>query len=238
MRLFQPDPRERRLMGALFAITFVIAVLLTAFFQTQVVRGEQFAVRSEQNRLRPVVIPAPRGTITDLDGEVIATSIQGFSLALLPGDEETVRGTLEDLAPFLGLAGSQIDQLMEQRRRRPHDLLTLTEDATYAQVAAIEERRASFPNLLVVDRPKRFYPGGEAVGHLIGYVAEISRDELEMPIFRDAGYRQGRWIGKAGIERQYELALSGRDGARFVEVDAYGRIVDPRTTASVLAPEP
>lgn len=225
-------------MVALFAITFVLGVLLTAFFQTQVVRGEQFAVRSEENRLRPVVIPAPRGTITDRYGEIVATSIPGFSLTLLPGDEQTVRRTLEDLAPFLGLAQSQIESLMQQRARRPHDLLTITEDATYAQVAAIEERRTSFPNLLVVDRPKRYYPAGSAIGHIIGYVSEITREELALPIFRDAGYRQGRWIGKAGIERQYELTLAGRDGARFVEVDAMGRIVNPRTTIGVLAPEP
>jgi penicillin-binding protein 2 len=238
MRLFQPDPRERRLMGALFAITFVVAVLLTAFFQTQVVRGEQFAMRSEENRLRPVTIPAPRGTIVDRYGEIVATSIPGYSLTLLPGEEETVLATLNDLSPFLGLAQSDIESLMQQRGRRPHDLLTITEDATYAQVAAIEERRSAFPNLLVVDRPKRFYPEGEAIGHLIGYVAEISREELDLPQFQEAGYRQGRWIGKAGIEREYELALSGRDGARFVEVDAMGRIVNPRSTVGVLPPTP
>jgi penicillin-binding protein 2 len=238
MRLFQPDSRERRLMGALFAITFVVTVLLTAFFQTQVVRGEQFAVRSEENRLRPVVIPAPRGTIYDRYGEIVATSIPGFSLTLLPGEVETVERTLRDLAPFLGLADTDIQRLIQQRNRRPHDLLSVTEDATYAQVATIEERRTSFPNLLVVDRPKRYYPAGSAIGHMIGYVAEISREELQLPRFRDAGYRQGRWIGKAGIEREYELALTGRDGARFVEVDAMGRIVNPRATVGVLAPDP
>lgn len=225
-------------MSALFVITFVISILLTAFFQTQVVRGEQFQVRSEENRLRPVVIPAPRGTIYDRYGEIVATSIPGFSLTLLPGDEETIRATLEDLRPFLGLAQVDIDQLLEQRNRRQHDLLTITEDATYAQVAAIEERRSSFPNLLVVDRPKRYYPEGQAIGHLIGYVSEINAQELDQPLFREAGYEQGRWIGKAGLERQYELLLSGTDGARFVEVDARGRIVNPRATVGVLAPVP
>jgi penicillin-binding protein 2 len=236
MRLFQPDPRERRLMAALFMITCVVTILLTAFFQTQVVRGEQFAVRSEENRLRPVVIPAPRGTILDRYGEIVATSIPGFSLTLLPGDEETIRSTLQDIAPFLGLPQSRIDQLMQQRASRPHDLLMISDDATYAQVAAIEERRTSFPNLLVVDRPKRYYPAQAALGHIIGYVSEITREELELPRFRDAGYRQGRWIGKAGIERQYELDLAGRDGARFVEVDAMGRIVNPRSTVGISAP--
>jgi penicillin-binding protein 2 len=238
MKLFQPETRERRTLGAVFLITFAIAVLLTAFFQTQVLRGEQFMLRSEENRLRPIVIPAPRGNIVDRYGEIVATSIPGYSVTLLPGSEEVIRATLQDLAPFLGLANQRIEQLMQQRRQRQHDLLTITENATFSQVAALEERRAAFPNLIVLERPKRFYPAGEAIGHIIGYVGEINRQELELPHFRDAGYRQGRVIGKAGIERQYEMSLGGRDGARFVEVDAVGRIVDPRSNVGALPPRP
>src|SRR5690606_24334345 len=147
-------------------------------------------------------------------------------------------GTLHDLAPFLGLADADLERLMRQRNARPHDLLVVTEDATFAQVASLEERRTSFPNLLVVDRPKRNYPAGEALGPLIGYVAEISKEELALPQYRDLGYRQGRWIGKAGIEREYEARLSGKDGARFVEVDAMGRIINPRSPVGVLPPTP
>ncbi|HEX6924443.1 MAG TPA: penicillin-binding protein 2 [Longimicrobiaceae bacterium] len=238
MRLFQPDSRQRRTLGALFAISFVIAVLLTAFYNTQIVRGESYALASEDNRLRPVVIPAPRGTIYDRYGEVVATSIPGFSVVLLPGTEETIRATLEDLQRFLGLADSDVERLMRQRETSPHGLLTITEDATFSQVAALEERRASFPNLLIVDRPKRYYPAGPAIGHIIGYVSEISDEELQLPIYQEAGYRQGRWIGKAGVEKQYELRLSGEDGARFVEVDAKGRIVNPRSTVEVQPPVP
>ncbi len=237
MRLFQPDSRQRRTLGAMFAISFVIAVLLTAFYNTQVVRGDTYSVISEGNRLRPVVIPAPRGTIYDRYGEVVATSIPGFSVVLLPGAEETIRETLTDLQPFLGLADADVERLMRQRAASPHGLLTITEDATFSQTAAIEERRASFPNLLIIDRPKRFYPAGPAIGHIIGYVSEITREELEMPIFEQAGYRQGRWIGKAGVERQYELRLAGNDGARFVEVDAMGRIVNPRSTVEIQPPD-
>ena len=225
-------------MGALFAISFVLSVLLTAFFNTQVMAGEEFKLQSERNRLRPVVIPAPRGTIYDRYGEVVATSIPGFSIVVLPGTEEIIRETLDDLQPFLGLANADVEKLMKQRDGRPHDLLTVTEDATFSQVAALEERRTSFPNLLIVDRPKRYYPAGSALGHMIGYVAEISREELEQKQYKDAGYSQGRWIGKAGLEKQYEFELSGTDGARFVEVDAMGRIVNPHSTVGVQAPVP
>ena len=225
-------------MSALFAITFVVSVLLTAFFQTQVVSGAQYALQSEENRLRPVVIPAPRGTIYDRYGEIVATSIPGFSVMLMPGTEEVINETLQDLRPFLGLANTDIEKLLARRRARPHDLIEVTLDATFSQVAALEERRTSFPNLLVVERPKRYYPAGAAIGHMVGYVAEVSKEELLLPQYAKAGYKQGRWIGKAGMEKEYELELSGEDGARFVEVDAMGRIINPRTTVSVQDPTP
>ncbi|MGH7457541.1 MAG: penicillin-binding protein 2 [Longimicrobiaceae bacterium] len=238
MKLFQPHTRKRRMFGAVFALSCAVTILLVAFFQVQVVGGEQYAVRSEENRLRPITIPAPRGTIVDRHGEVMATSVTGYSVQLLPSSVEVVRRTLNDLAPFLGLAQPRLEELMEERDARPNDLLEISRDASYAQVAAIEERRAAFPNLVVAERPKRYYPGGEAVGHLMGYLGEVSERELELPRFEQAGYRQGRIIGKGGIERQYELLLGGEDGARFVEVDAHGRVVDPDPGVRALPPEP
>lgn len=238
MRLFQPDTRQRRMLGAVFAISFVMAVLLTAFFQAQVLSGASYATRSEENRLRPVVIPAPRGTILDRNGEVVATSITSYSVAILPGQEEVIRATLLDLAPFLALSAEDIEELVEKRNGRPNDLLEVTKAATFAQAAAIEERRGGFSNLLVVEQPRRYYPAGEAIGHLAGYVGEISPTELEDTVYSSRGYQQGRLIGKAGIEKQYEFTLTGRDGARFVEVDAMGRVVDPRATVGRVAPRP
>jgi penicillin-binding protein 2 len=246
MKLFQPDIRERRMLGATFAIAFSISVLMTAFFQTQVLSGKQFMVRSEENRLRPVVIPAPRGTIVDRNGEVVATSITGYSVSVLPGDSGLVAGTIRDLGPFLGLTPDDVARLI--RDIRPHGLLEVTTSATYAQAAALEERRTAFPNILVVERPRRYYPAGAAIGHFVGYVAEISPQELEKEQYRDAGYQQGRMIGKAGIEKQYELTcdsagecrprLGGKDGARFVEVDAMGRVIDPRSSVGAVSPTP
>jgi penicillin-binding protein 2 len=238
MKLFETDTRQRRTLGAMFAVTFIIATLLTAFFHTQVVAGEQYAQRSEENRLRGIPIPAPRGTILDRDGEVVATSITSYSIAVLPGDSSLVKATLNDLAPFLGLSGEDVDELMVKRNRREHDLLEVTDRATFSQAAAIEERRAAFPNLMVVERPQRYYPGGAAIGHISGYVTEITREQLALPEYRQADYKQGRLIGQQGIEKQYEITLSGRDGARFVEVDAKGRVVDPGSTVGARAPVP
>lgn len=230
MRFSPTDTRQRRTLGAAFTIVFTVAVLLTTFFQTQVVHGNEYATRSEENRLQPISITAARGTLTDRNGEVIATSVPSYSVKLLPGKEATVRRTLHDLAPFLGLSEADVSHLIQERNAKPHGLLTVSDDATYVQVAAVEERRTSFPNLVITKKPKRFYSDGPSIAHLIGYVAEVSEQELARPEYQLAGYKQGRWIGKAGIEKQYELLLSGKDGARFVEVDAMGRVIDPRAS--------
>jgi penicillin-binding protein 2 len=236
MKLFLKDPRRRRTHVMVFAITFVMSTLLTAFFATQVVSGHTYEAKARENRLRPIVIPAPRGTILDRNGDVVATSITSYTLQLLPSDSSIIHRTLQDLAPFVGLAGSDVEQLMARRNRRPHDLLEVTDRATYSQAAALEERRAAFPNIMVVERPQRYYPAGAAIGHIVGYVSEITKEQLKASPYKDLGYRQGRLIGQAGIEKQYERTLSGEDGARYVEVDARGRVVNP--TASITALDP
>ncbi len=238
MKLAQPDTRKRRTLGAVFVIALVVTALLTAFFQTQVLSGRAYKTRSEENRLRPITIPAPRGTIIDRDGDIVATSVASYSVSLLPGAPKVMRQTLWDLAPFLGLSRIQVQALIEKQAARRNDLLTVTEDATYSQVAAIEERRAAFPNVMIVERPKRHYPAGRAIGHIIGYVAEVDSAELQSERYKKAGYKQGRWVGKTGIEKEYEIELGGEEGAYYVEVDAMGRIIDPRRRAGVMQPIP
>lgn len=238
MRLFQTDTRQRRELVMVFAITFVMTILLTAFFATQVVAGRTYEAKARENRLRPIVIPAPRGTILDRNGEVVATSITSYTLQVLPSDRGIILKTLQDLAPFVGLAQSDIDRMMAARDRRPHDLLEVTDRATYTQAAALEERRAAFPNVLVVERPMRYYPAGAAVGHIVGYVTEITRGQLQVDPYKSLGYRQGALIGQAGIEKEYETTLAGKDGAKYVEVDARGRVVNPTSSVPGLDPDP
>jgi penicillin-binding protein 2 len=86
------------------------------------------------------------------------------------------------------------------------------EDAPERAVAILAERRHLFPSVVVHPYAKRRYPAGEAIAHFIGYISEISEAELALPQFQ--GYEQGRFIGKAGLERQYERLLGGTPGKR------------------------
>lgn len=215
--------RRRRAAAAAVALLTVIGVLVVAFFRLQVLRSGDYVLRSEENRLRAITVPAPRGTIYDRHGRVLAENVPGYVISILPGRLDTVRATLERLSGHLALDSVERVRLLRKYRRFPNQPLVLTDNASFEQVAAVEERRPEFRRAVVEMRPRRHYPAGAAIAHLIGYVGEISETELETPRYAD--YEPGRIVGKDGIEKEYERVLGGTPGVRYVEVNALGSIV-------------
>lgn len=215
---------ERRIKGTVARVVVLVVVLALGFalVKLQVMDVREYATIARDNRMRAMVIPAPRGAIYDRHGQVIAENVVGYQIQLMPAPKDTLLAQLRRLQPVIGLADADIDQAFKRWRRQPHLPMDVMADAPPIAVARLQERRFLFPQVLVNEYPKRHYVAGDAVSHFIGYVAEISERELSMPQF--AGYRQGRWIGKAGLERSYEKALSGEPGMRYLEVDAMGRI--------------
>jgi penicillin-binding protein 2 len=212
--------RARRGMGARALVVIMIAFLGTALFRLQVVEGEQYALTARENRLRELPIPAPRGTIYDRTGRVVAENVPGYLIQVMPG--EAMEPTIQQLQPLLNITDEQVQRARRRWTRQRHLPLVLLEDAPEQAVAALAERRHQFPNVLVHEYAKRRYPAGSAIAHFIGYVNEINDRQLQSPEFE--GYVMGQWIGQAGLERQYERLLGGTPGKRYLEVDAWGRI--------------
>jgi penicillin-binding protein 2 len=184
------------------------------------VEGEQYALTARENRLRELPIPAPRGTIYDRTGRVVAENVPGYLIQVMPG--EAMEPTIQQLQPLLGITDEQVQRARRRWSRQRHLPIVLLEDAPEQAVAALAERRHQFPNVLVHEYAKRRYPAGPAIAHFIGYVNEINDRQLQSPDFE--GYVMGQWIGQAGLERQYERLLGGAPGKRYLEVDAWGRI--------------
>ena len=112
---------------------------------------------------------------------------------------------------------------MRRYRRAPNRPTAVLSDASFDIVSVLEEHRVEFPGLIIQSAPKRHYPDGAAVASFVGYTGEITESELESRTYR--GYKAGQQVGKGGLEREYEDSLRGREGTRFVEVDARGRVV-------------
>jgi penicillin-binding protein 2 len=179
-------------------------------------------VLSERNRVRIKKIPAPRGTIYDRNGVVLADTRPAFNLYLIPEDIRDFSETVDGLSGLLGIPREEIMSRLKQARGFPPSFPVLIKsDISMDEVAKVEAHRIFLPGVTVQMEPKRFYPHGDRLAHVLGYVSEISPEELKMEHYKD--YSAGDIIGKYGIERIYEKYLRGKDGEKRVEVDATGR---------------
>jgi len=220
---FHPNDIARRARAAAIISCGLVLFLISAFFRAQILRNQQWVLMSEENRLREVPIAAPRGTIYDRKGKIIAENVVGYTVSVLAQSEDSLRGTLRRLGGTIQITPQQVEQAVRRYRRAPTRPTVILNDASFDIVSVLEEHRVDFPSLIIMSSPKRFYPDGPAVMSFVGYVNEISETELSQPQF--AGYKAGQIIGKQGLEKEYESVLHGKEGSRFVEVDARGRIV-------------
>jgi penicillin-binding protein 2 len=205
------------------ALVLGFLFLIGAFFRTQVIQNHQYVMQSEENRLRPIPLPAPRGIIYDRHGEVIAENLPAYSVSITAPNVDSLRAALNELASTLQLEPYQINAAIRRYRRAPTRPTVVLPDASIDIVSVLEEHRLDFPRLIIQSVPKRYYPDGPSVASFVGYTGEITESDLNDP--RYASYKPGQEIGKAGLEKQYESILHGREGVRFDEVDARGRPV-------------
>lgn len=220
---FQPNAVQGRARVASALLFLVFLFLGGSFFRTQVLQGSRFVLQAETNRLREVPLPAPRGMILDRTGKVIAEDLPGYSISLLVRNEDSLRVMMRRIGEVVPVTPEQVGAAVRRFRREPTRPTVLFPDASFSLVSVLEERRVEFPGLIIQSAPRRYYPDGPAVSALVGYTGEISEAELENERF--SAYKPGQQVGKDGLERQYEDRLRGREGARFIEVDARGRVV-------------
>ena len=236
MSSFHPHLLDRRLRVARAVVWGVIGIMVAVFFRTQILEHGKYRLQSEQNRLRPIPLPAPRGIIMDRNGRILAENVPGYTVSLLPGDEDSLRATLVRLAPFVKLDAAGIERVLVRYRRAPYLPVSVLGSAKLELVSALEERRLIFPGLVIQPEPKRYYPDSGIVAHLVGYVGEVTEAERGQPKF--APVRLGGLVGKDGLELQYDDSLRGADGVRFVEVSALGHVVREAGAGQTLAPVP
>jgi penicillin-binding protein 2 len=220
---FHPNDVARRARMSSWALVLGFLFLIGAFFKTQVIQNHQYVMQSEENRLRPIPLPAPRGIIYDRHGEVIAENLPAYSVSITAPSVDSLRAALNELAGTLQLEPYQINAAIRRYRRAPTRPTVVLPDASIDIVSVLEEHRLDFPRLIIQSVPKRYYPDGPIVASFVGYTGEITESDLNDPKY--ASYKPGQEIGKAGLEKQYESILHGREGVRFDEVDARGRPV-------------
>lgn len=214
------DGRRFQAFGSLVAVALL--VLAGRLWQLQVARGDVYAELARENRVQVLRVPAPRGRILDREGRLLAGNRYAFALSVVPEELPRGEGVLERLAVLSGADPARLAQQVAraQASRPPYQAAQLLADIPPEVVVRVEEARPGLPGVLVEEKPVRHYPLGAAAGHVLGYVGRISREELSA--LAAAGYRGDAWTGKVGLERTYERWLRGREGGRWIEVNALG----------------
>ena len=207
-----------------YGILFVMLTLTAQLWRLQVLGAQKFSSLAEQNRIRKVPILAPRGKLFDRENRLVVDNYPSVSCFLLREQTRNLDADLPIIAKGLGLDLDQLRATLRRYRAAPgYQPIPIKQDITADEQAFIEAHRNELPELETIDEERRLYPRDGFAAHLIGYVGEVSEEDLNNPRF--AYYEPGDVVGKGGVEETYDEILRGRDGSREVIVDSHGREV-------------
>ena len=197
-------------------------------YYLQIVKGDYYSERAENQRIRLIPIPAPRGAIFDRNGKMLVDSRPTYNVVLSnePLKKIDVNDRVDDYARGLSLDRQfVVERLNLIKKQNEFETMVLKENATMQDIAWVESHSLEFPELRVELQPQRFYPLGTNAG---ARARLCRRDQPETARradeFKDKGLRPGDIIGKGGLEQYYDEYLRGKPGYRKVIVDSRGRV--------------
>jgi penicillin-binding protein 2 len=220
-----PDDRSEltiRLRTVQYVVGGIFSLLVIAFWSFQVAQHEKFEEMAENNHLRKLPLPAPRGVLLDRNGKVLVENRNSYNIALVREQSGNLDETLHTLAVATGVDETGLREIVNRKRRDPsYRPIVLIENATEAQVIAFRARKWELPGIIYQQVPARHYPASNVAAHLFGYVGEVSESELTRAEYE--GVESGTIVGKAGVELAYNRLLMGKDGDKLVRVNSRGR---------------
>lgn len=225
-------------VGTIQVLAFVMLALLGGrLYFLQVVRGEYYSERAENQRVRLIPIPAPRGAIFDRKGNLLVDSRPTYNVVLSnePLRQVNLSERINDYARGLKMERQYVvERLNLIKKQNEFEAMVLKENVGIEDITWVESHSLEFPELRVELQPQRFYPLGTTLAHVLGYVGEISPKQLESDEYKEKGLKPGDIIGKGGLEQYYDEYLRGRPGYRKVLVDSRGRV---QTELEIVPPQ-
>lgn len=220
-----------KIIFSLFCVWLVLAGLRLWFLQ--VVNHERYIELAQRNRIRIVRIPASRGRIFDRNGIVLVDNKVATQLVIVAKDILDKEQLVKELASITSFQPEYIIEKIKENIFRPFIPAVLADNMDSEMLVRVSEAKPALPGIAVQVRPIRNYLFGEAMSHLIGYVGEVTQEELKM------GYRWDDIIGRTGIEKTYDIELQGEVGYKKMQVDHRGNIdrilnaIEPRRGSDI-----
>jgi penicillin-binding protein 2 len=226
-------PLQSKVQRTFILIGIIFVFLLFSFWKIQILEHKYYWRQSEANRIREITLAPQRGLIMARDGEILATNIASFKVSIIRENCRDFEESCRKISQLLDLEPPVLKERIDKYKDLPlFQPIVVKDDLRLAGIAPIKARKEEFPELLVQAEPKRYYPFQSLAAHVIGYLQEISDEELS-GLFQER--RPGDLVGKTGIEREYEQILVGKEGRLLEVVDSLGR---EREEISRLSPVP
>ncbi|MDP9022402.1 MAG: penicillin-binding protein 2 [Actinomycetota bacterium] len=214
-------------------LTLVVAGMFAALFSRlwflQVLAGDRYVELADSNRVRWVITAAPRGRVLDRDGEPLVKNRPALTVSanrnrLVDGDGEPrdheAELVISRLSALLDMTPDEIVEAITNRKYSPFRPTPIKKDVAPEVIFQIKERQEHFAGVDAETLPVRVYPQATTAAHVVGYLGEISEEQLAAERF--SGYRLGDLVGKSGVEAAYEEHLRGVEGLQQLEVNARG----------------
>ncbi|MFB3926439.1 MAG: penicillin-binding protein 2 [Syntrophales bacterium] len=215
---------RRKFNVLLWIISVSLSVLVVRMWYLQVIKGDELRQRSENNRIRINEIKPLRGTIIDTKGTILAGNQPCYDVSIVPGNVKNVKAVVKMLEDFYRQEGIDFSRGADAvDRARSFVPIKLAKNISRRELAVVETHSVELPGVSVEVIPVRRYLMGEMTAHVLGYVSEISPDELKSDASRT--YKPGDRVGKYGIEKFLDRFLKGISGGEHVEVNVSGRRV-------------
>ncbi|MDP9073637.1 MAG: penicillin-binding protein 2 [Actinomycetota bacterium] len=219
----QPAAQVRLTVLAVVVVCLFAALFARLWF-LQIINEPQAQAAAQQNVIRLVYTPAPRGRILDRNGAVL---VDNQVSEVITVSRDTARREPDVMARLSALLGSTYDELLRRvsdPRYSPYVPVPLAANASVPVVVYIREHQTDFPGVEANAVAQRSYPYGAVAANIVGYVGQISGQELT-PTRKKQGYQSADQIGKTGVEAAYEDALRGQPGVNKLQVDSKGRVL-------------
>ena len=214
-------------------VFFILIAYTYKLFSMQIIHGDQFKQKSQNISKRTTLIPAQRGEIFDREANTpMVLNIDSFAVDIVPGEvpRQEFDTVINRLSSILKIPVSQIEKKLPVSVRRDFRSIQIKSNVDYSTVVQVAESIDSLPGVSWHSKPVRNYVDTRSFSHIIGYVGDITTDELTR--FYNKGYTSNSIIGKAGIEKQYDEILRGTDGVEYRTVDAKGRYIENTTVVT------
>jgi penicillin-binding protein 2 len=217
------DDLVQRVRLLAYVVSGLLVLIAGGFWFVQIVQGDYYRELADNNRLRKLPIQAPRGLMLDRHGRILVENIPAYNLMIDRSRSASLPRSLAFAAEVLGRAPGDMTALLERYRAVPDFKPVLVgENLSLSQVARIGVAALEYPEFEVEVQNFRLYRHGAQTAHVLGYLGEVTPQEVETSTGRLAG---GDLVGKKGLEKRYDALLRGRDGERVVVVDSRGQLL-------------